>query len=284
MTTFAAQVSELTKRLEAHQAEETGMKERYKVLITEMAETKAALGRATAELAIEQGNEVTSENLKVWFDQTGNGPAPEEILTKLLDGGQLSAVEGYVAWQDHQNYSKPFYLRLISESADFVELVSHKSRSGPTPFFSAFDELFEQKVLSTDLKERQMRHVARTNNLEVILKLAAAHHRNVLDHCSDFEMLKKLVAVNPKVMNNVRSDVTGRVLKMRELVAIAPKCAYFATSPITTNAGVGTRDSDQKKFTKVYNWLMSTGERKLIKAEVKAPEPTAQAPKKKFKI
>lgn len=284
MTTLSAQAFELTKRLEAQKAEEAGMKERYKVLLSEMAETKAALGRATAEHAIEQGDEISSENLIDWFDRAADLKAPEELLTKLLDCGQLGTVEAYVAGQYREHYSKHFYLRLIAESGDFVELADHKSRGGSTPFFSAYDELFEQKVLSTDLRERQLRHVPRTNNLEVILKLAAAHHRNVQDHCSDFEMLKRLVAVNNKVMNNVKSDVTGRVLKMRELVAVEPKCAYFATSPITNNAEVGTRDSDQTKFTKVYNWLMSTGERKLIKGEVKAPEPTAQAPKKKFKI
>ena len=134
MTTFAAQVSELSRRLEAHQAEETGMKERYKVLLTEMAETKAALGRATAELAIEQGNEVSSENLIDWFDRAADLKAPEELLTKLLDCGQLGTVEAYVAGQYREHYSKPFYLRLISASSDFVGLAHHKSRAGSTPF------------------------------------------------------------------------------------------------------------------------------------------------------
>lgn len=283
MTESAAKVELLATRLEGLRTQWKELSERQEALKQEIKDANADLGAATAEHHIAQGLEVSERNLRDWFESS-RGPIPEELLLRLMDSKQVDAVSNYVRSRDDE-YSKEFYLRVVRETNDFVEL-GRSIRRGASVFQSAYKELFEERVMNTDLGEDKKLHVPEGPlKLEVLMKLARAHHYNVGEHCQDFEVLKKLVAVNTRVMHNVKSEVTGRVLKMRELVAINPKCAYFASPPITVNAGVDSRDKPEVKMKKVYDWLTITGEKKLFAKEVKIePQQAATPPKKPFKL
>lgn len=283
MTDYAKDVQRLTEQLKAQESKKKKIQQELSEAEALIATTEKHLGHANALLAIESGAEVSVKNLRQWFDYQEDGlPAPEPLLIKLLDKGQLSVVEEYVAEQyrhpDH--YSLRFFLRLIRESKDFAEIARRRSKIEAPVFFAAYRNLFEEKVLSPDFKMDRVAHIPPTDNEEVIFKLAKAHHRNVEDYCQDFEMLKKLVAVNHEVLYNVKTEVTGRVLKMRELVAINPLCAHFASSPIPANAGVSSKDNPEVRYTKILDWLRSTADKQAIKKLIPA-QPSGTQPKKK---
>lgn len=281
-TSIVSQIEEHLAKLEAERAL---LKEHWEAAGRAVAEVRKELGYAKAQRALSEGVAIDVKDLRDWFYLHGIVAVPEKYLSDLLDKGYLATVEKYIAGEHNPVYPVDFFSRLLDMAEDLFELGRSKTENA-TLFLHEYHKAFDEKVLASEkLGGRKIFNRPRSTNIEVILKLAAAHYSNVAEYCGDFELLKKLVAVNPLVLHNVKSDITGRVLKMRELVAINKTCAFFASQPISNDAGVGSRDSPEEKIRKVHQHLTVRGERKAFKSEIKAPvQAKQQAPKKKFKI